>query len=42
MKTGAVARPDEGGIKGKGISVPRFKVDVAANDLNDLAVKLMA
>src|SRR5262245_23793006 len=41
MKTGAVARPNEGGL-GKGTTVPKFKVDVAADDLNDLAVKLMA
>jgi 2-haloacid dehalogenase len=41
LKTGAVARPDEGGI-GKGTSVPKFPVDVAAQDLNDLADKLMA
>ncbi len=40
LKTGAVARPDEGGI-GKGTSVPKFPVDVAAQDLNDLADKLM-
>jgi len=42
MKTGAISRPDEGGVKGKGTTVPTFKVDVVANDLNDLAVKLMA
>ena len=41
LKTGAVARPDEGGI-GKGTTVPKFPVDVAAQDLNDLADKLMA
>jgi 2-haloacid dehalogenase len=41
MKTGAVARPNEGG-PGKGTSVPKFKVDVAADDLSDLAAKLMA
>ena len=41
MKTGAVARPNEGG-PGRGTSIPKFKVDAAANDLNDLATKLMA
>jgi 2-haloacid dehalogenase len=41
MKTGAVARPNEGGL-GKGTTVPKFKVDIAASDLNDLAAKLMA
>src|SRR5438093_9649279 len=41
MKTGAVARPNEGG-RAKGTSVPRFKVDVAADDLSDLAARLMA
>ena len=41
MKTGAVARPNEGG-RGKGTTVPTFKVDVVAQDLNDLAEKLMA
>jgi len=42
MKTGSIARADEGGVKGKGVTVPTFKVDVAANDLNDLNAKLMA
>src|SRR4030095_14158438 len=41
LKTGAVARTHEGGV-GKGASVPKFPVDVAAQDLNDLADKLMA
>jgi 2-haloacid dehalogenase len=42
MKTGSVARPDEGGVKGRGVTVPTFKVDVAANDLIDLAAKISA
>jgi len=42
MKTAGIARPDEGGIKGKGVSVPTFKVDIAAKDLNDLNAQLMA
>ena len=42
MKLAAVARPDEGGVKGKSASVPKIKVDIAAKDLNDLAVQLMA
>ena len=42
MKTAGIARPDEGGIKGKGVSVPTFKVDIAAKDLNDLNAQLIA
>lgn len=41
LRTGTVARPDESG-PGKGASVPTVPVDVIANDLNDLAAKLMA
>jgi len=42
MKIAGVARPDEGGVKGKGVSVPTFKVNIAAKDLNDLNAQLMA
>jgi 2-haloacid dehalogenase len=41
LRTAHVARPNENG-KGRGEAAPRIQVDVAANDLDDLARRLSA
>jgi len=40
MKTASVARPDEGGVKGKNPTEPKFAVTVHSTDLIDLAKKI--